>query len=252
MKITRQQGNNIQITIKNNNKEMKKTTLFLLSAGALLLTACSGKLGALSADNFTVTPNDYIPILPLKGVMLFPNNILPIGVNRKSSQKLVGDALHKNKHIGVFSQTDDEVNKPGLGEIYHTGVIAKVIRIIRLPDGSQTALLQGFQRIRLISLDDTKSYLQGQVELFPEDVPPAGDRKFSAVVEACRDQGKKLMHTSESLLGAVFAINNIRCIEAQKLCGRFLLEITEKLSPIIFCIYPSTIKLSPPSLAFNN
>ena len=57
MKITRQQGNNIQITIKNNNKEMKKTTLFLLSAGALLLTACSGKLGALSADNFTVTPN---------------------------------------------------------------------------------------------------------------------------------------------------------------------------------------------------
>ncbi|MBR2153213.1 MAG: endopeptidase La [Bacteroidaceae bacterium] len=181
--------------------------------------------------DFTINPEELIPILPLKGVMLFPNNILPIGVNRKSSQKLVGDALHKNKHIGVFSQTDDEVNKPGLGEIYHTGVIAKVIRIIRLPDGSQTALLQGFQRIRLISLDDTKSYLQGQVELFPEDVPPAGDRKFSAVVEACRDQGKKLMHTSESLLGAVFAINNIsdKQMLINFLCGNVPVDNKERI-----------------------
>ena len=85
--------------------------------------------------DFTVNPDDLVPILPLKGVMLFPNNILPVGVSRKSSQKLVEDALKKNQHIGVFSQTDDSVNKPGAKELYHTGVIAKVIRIIRLPDG---------------------------------------------------------------------------------------------------------------------
>ncbi|MBQ9640569.1 MAG: endopeptidase La [Bacteroidaceae bacterium] len=159
--------------------------------------------------DFTINPEELIPILPLKGVMLFPNNILPIGVSRKSSQKLIEDALKKNKHIGVFSQTDDSVNKPGVNEIYHTGVIAKVLRIIRLPDGSQTALLQGFQRIRLIFLDESKSYLQGQTELYPEEVPPRGDRKFSAVVEACKDTANKLMRSSESLIGAAFALNNI-------------------------------------------
>ena len=159
--------------------------------------------------DFTSNPEELIPILPLKGVMLFPNNILPIGVSRKSSQKLIEDALKKNKHIGVFSQTDDSVNKPGVNEIYHTGVIAKVLRIIRLPDGSQTALLQGFQRIRLIFLDESKSYLQGQTELYPEEVPPRGDRKFSAVVEACKDTANKLMRSSESLIGAAFALNNI-------------------------------------------
>ena len=159
--------------------------------------------------DFTVNPEDLVPILPLKGVMLFPNNILPVGVSRKSSQKLVEDALRKNQHIGVFSQTDDSVNKPGTNEIYHTGVIAKVIRIIRLPDGSQTALLQGFQRIRLIYLDETKNYLQGHVELFPEEMPPKGDRNFNAVVEACKETASKLMRTSEAMIGAAFALNNI-------------------------------------------
>ncbi|MBQ9362658.1 MAG: endopeptidase La, partial [Bacteroidaceae bacterium] len=159
--------------------------------------------------DFTINPEELIPILPLKGVMLFPNNILPIGVSRKSSQKLVEDALRKNKHIGVFSQTDDAVNRPGINEIYHTGVIAKVARIIRLPDGSQTALLQGFQRIRLISLDENKNYLQGQVELFPEEIPPKGDRNFNAVVEACKETANKLMRTNDVLIGAAFALNNI-------------------------------------------
>ena len=159
--------------------------------------------------DFTVNPEDLVPILPLKGVMLFPNNILPIGVSRKSSQKLIEDAQRKNQHIGVFSQTDDSVNKPGTDELYHTGVIAKVIRIIRLPDGSQTALLQGFQRIRLVYLDESKSYLQGHVELFPEEMPPKGDKNFSALVEACKDSANKLMRTSEAMLGAAFALNNI-------------------------------------------
>ncbi len=159
--------------------------------------------------DFSVDSDERIPILPLKGVMLFPNNILPVSIGRKSSQRLVEDSMRQGKHIGVFSQTDDSIDKPGIQGIYHTGVVAKVVRIIRLPDGSQTALLQGYQRVRLIDLDETGSYLQGRVELFPEEMPPKGDRNFSAVVEACRETANKLMRTSESMIGAAFALNNI-------------------------------------------
>jgi len=159
--------------------------------------------------DFSVSPNDFIPILPLKGVMLFPNTILPVSVGRKSSLKLVENAQKNNCPIGVFSQIDDGVNKPGYNDLYHTGVMAKVIRIIRLPDNSQTALLQGFQRVRLLSIDDSGAYLKGQTELFPEDIPAKGDRNWNAVVEACKETANKLMRMNETMIGMAFALHNI-------------------------------------------
>jgi len=156
-----------------------------------------------------LSSDEMVPILPLKGVMLFPGNILPVGLSRKASQKLAEDAMRHDKPIGVFSQTDDMVQTPKFEQIYHTGVSAKIIRIIRLPDGSQTALLQGFQRIRLLDLSETRNYLVGHVENFPEMMPPKGDKQFSAVVEACKETAMKLMRTSEQMLGAAFALQNI-------------------------------------------
>ena len=181
--------------------------------------------------DFSVTPNDYIPILPLKGVMLFPNNILPVNVGRKSSLKLVENAQKHNLPIGVFSQIDDGVNKPGYNDLYHTGVIAKVIRIIRLPDNTQTALLQGFQRIRLISVDDNGTFLKGQTELYPEDIPAKNDRNWNAVVEACKDTANKLMRMNETMIGMAFALHNItdKVMAINFICNNLPIENREKI-----------------------
>lgn len=156
-----------------------------------------------------IQPDDLIPILPLKGVMLFPGTMLPISVSRKSSLKLMNDAYKNELPIGVFSQTDDSIKEPGLKDIYHTGVLARVVRIITMPDNSHTALLQGFGRIRLLELSDSGKYLMGHVESYPENEPAKNDRKFQALVESCKDTAIKLMRTSETMVGMSFALNNI-------------------------------------------
>ncbi len=181
--------------------------------------------------DFTVTPNDYISILPLKGVMLFPNNIMPVSLGRRSSVKLVEDAQKRNEPIGVFSQIDDNVTKPGLNDLYHTGVVAKVVRIIRLPDNSQTAILQGFQRIRMVSLDESGTYLKGQTELFPEEVPAKSDRNWNAVVESCTETAYKLMRTSEPGLGMAFALRNItdKAMAINFICTNITLDNKERI-----------------------
>lgn len=181
--------------------------------------------------DFNITPNDLIPVLPLKGVMLFPNNILPVSVSRKSSLKLVERAQRENIPIGVFSQVDDSIAQPEEKDLYHTGVVAKVIRIIRLPDNSQTALLQGFQRIRLVSLEKGKDYLLGRTESYPDEVPPKGDKNWNAVVEACKETANKLMRSNESMIGMAFALHNIneKALAINFICTNIPLENREKI-----------------------
>lgn len=178
-----------------------------------------------------IDPEELVPILPVRGTMLFPNNILPISVGRKSSLKLVEEAQKKDKYIAVFTQCDDTVEKPGAKDIYHTGTLAKVVRIIRLPDNSKTALLQGIRRIRLISLCEQPPYLQGQVEMYPEVVPSNNDRNFTAVVEACRDTATKLMRANETTLGAAFALGNIsnKRLAIDFICGNIPLDNKERI-----------------------
>ena len=156
-----------------------------------------------------VSPENFIPVLPLRGVMLFPETMVPISIGRDSSLKLLKEAQKKDMTIAVFTQVDDSTDDPDYDQLYHTGVIGKVQKIIKLPDGSRTALLQGYNRIRLIELGWNGSYNIGRVELYPETTPARGDREFMAVVDACRETAIKLMRTSENTIGSAFALNNI-------------------------------------------
>ena len=111
--------------------------------------------------------------------------------------------------IAVFTQVDDSTDDPDYDQLYHTGVIGKVQKIIKLPDGSRTALLQGYSRVRLIELSWNGSYNIGRVDHFPETVPERGDREYMAVVDACRETAIKLLRASEQTIGSAFALNNI-------------------------------------------
>ena len=156
-----------------------------------------------------VSPENIIPVLPLRGVMLFPETMLPISIGRDSSLKLLKEAQKKDMAIAVFTQVDDSTDEPDYEQLYHAGVIGKVQKIIKLPDGSRTALIQGYSRVRLIELSWNGSYNIGRVDNYPETVPERGDREYMAVVDACRETAIKLMRASENMIGSAFALNNI-------------------------------------------
>ena len=99
-----------------------------------------------------ITTEKFIPVLPLRGIMLFPDTIVPISIGRASSLKLLKEAQKEDWPIAVCSQINDTTDEPGFDQLYHTGVVGKVQKIIKLPDGSQTAILQGYHRVRLLEL----------------------------------------------------------------------------------------------------
>ncbi|MBR6202548.1 MAG: endopeptidase La [Bacteroidaceae bacterium] len=175
-----------------------------------------------------ISPENTIPVLPLRGVMLFPETMVPISIGRDSSFKLLKDAQKKDSLIAVFTQVDDSTDEPEFDQLYHTGVVGKVQKIIKLPDGSKTALIQGFTRIRLIELEWNGNYSVGHVENFPEEVPAKGDREYVAVVDACRETAIKLMRSNEQTIGSAFALNNItdRTFAVNFICTN--LNITNK------------------------
>ena len=175
-----------------------------------------------------ISPENFIPVLPLRGVMLFPETMIPISIGRDSSFKLLKDAQKKDAAIAVFTQVDDSTDEPDYDQLYHTGVVGKVQKIIKLPDGSKTALIQGFNRIRLIELGWNGNYNIGRVENFPEEVPARSDREYIAVTDACRETAIKLMRTNEQTIGSAFALHNItdRSFAINFICAN--LNITNK------------------------
>jgi len=109
---------------------------------------------------------DWVPILPLRNAMLFPGTLMPVSVGRESSQALVEEAEDRKRVIGVFGQMNEEVETPAEEDLYRTGVLGKVVKILKLPDGSQTAFLQGFGRVRLVEARRADRYMVGRVEDF--------------------------------------------------------------------------------------
>lgn len=156
-----------------------------------------------------IKKEDFIPVLPLRGIMLFPNVMIPISIGRKSSNKLLKEAFKKNEPIAVFSQKNDAIDDPDYFGVYHVGVVAKVQKIINLPDGTKTAILQGYHRVNLLEMIPNGQYNIGRVENFPENEPKSNDREYAAVSDACKETAIKLMKHNESTIGSAFALNNL-------------------------------------------
>ena len=134
-----------------------------------------------------------IPILPLRNMMLFPQTLLPVNVNRESALKLLSDAEKKKQTIAVMGQKQEDTEHPEQKDLYRTGVLGRVVKILKLPDGSRTAFLQGLSRVQLVEAHMGNHYLMGHVERFPEELPSKDDREFHATTEACKDLADKFM-----------------------------------------------------------
>ena len=141
--------------------------------------------------NITAVEDEEYPILPLRGSMLFPGILQPITIGRKSSMMLMKDAEKTKKLIGVFSQKDPRVDTPTSSDLYSYGVLARLVKLIELPDGNKTALIQGYSRIKLVEAHEGPHYMMGHIQNANEFEPTAKDKEFSAVIDAILDVVKK-------------------------------------------------------------
>lgn len=153
---------------------------------------------------------DILPILPLRNMMLFPGVVAPVVVGRDSSQSLVAQVVKNGGFLGVVCQRDAAVESPAREDLYPIGVVAKVVRLIELPDSTTTVILQSYARIEIGKTTRSKPYLRARVSKLNEVLPEEHDKEYSALVDACKDATIRLLRMSDSVREeAVFAIRNI-------------------------------------------
>ena len=149
-----------------------------------------------------------IPVLPLRNMVLFPNTVLPVSIGRRSSLKLVKSVDGKSSFIGVFCQKDAKTDAPGINDLYTLGTIAKIARVFEMPDESTTVILQGFQRIELTEILDTKPYIVGRVRNVADEDGPF-DEEYSQVLLKCRDAANKVSKmNSDPQAETTFSLSN--------------------------------------------
>ncbi len=174
-----------------------------------------------------------LPILPLRNMVLFPGIVLPVSVGRKSSLKLLNDAIKHNKLIGTVCQLQPETENPELEDLHTVGTVAKIVRIFEMPDQSTTVILQGMQRFNLLEVHEQAilHYLMGTIVPIKESLPEKDDKEFEVLVDTCKDLAIKYVQTDNMQTDSGFAIRNItnKMFLVNFICANFPLKIEEKI-----------------------
>ena len=154
--------------------------------------------------------DDIIPILPLRNMVLFPGVFMPVNVGRHSSLKLIREAEKKKSYIGVVCQKVAETEEPVLEDLHTIGTIAKIVRVLEMPDHTTTVILQGSRRMELKEITDTFPFLKGQISPLKDKIPERTDKEFQALVEACKDLTVRYIKSSDMFpQDSAFAVKNI-------------------------------------------
>ncbi|MBS1547823.1 MAG: endopeptidase La [Bacteroidetes bacterium] len=159
--------------------------------------------------NAEKTPAE-LPILPLRNTVLFPGVVIPITVGRDRSIRLIQDVYRGNRTLGVLSQKDSAIEEPRAEDLNTVGTIATIIRMLRMPDGSTTAVIQGKKRFEMIEMVKSDPYFTARVKEFNELRPEKGDKAFDALVSSLKDLAINIIKASPHIpTEASFAIKNI-------------------------------------------
>ncbi|MDA9285066.1 endopeptidase La [Flavobacteriaceae bacterium] len=153
---------------------------------------------------------DSLPILPLKNTVLFPGVVIPITASRDKSIKLINDANKGDKLIGVVSQIDKNIEDPFLNDIYKTGTVAKILKVLKMPDGNTTVIIQGKKRFTIEKMISIEPYLKASIKGVPEIMPESADSEFKAIIDSIKDLALQIIKHSPNIPSeASFAIKNI-------------------------------------------
>mgnify|MGYP000144142053 FL=1 len=153
---------------------------------------------------------DVLPILPLTNTVLFPGVVIPINAGRDKTIKLIKDANKSSKLIGVVAQRNINDENPGVENIYGVGTVAKILRVLKMPDGNTTVILQGKKRFKIKSIVKTDPYIQATVDPVSDEALKKSNSKFSATIDAIKDIALKIIKENPNIPSeASFAIKNI-------------------------------------------
>ena len=154
---------------------------------------------------------ETLPILPLRNTVLFPGVVIPITAGRDKSIELINDANKSDKIIGVVAQRNESVEQPGLKDIYQTGVVAQILRVLKMPDGNTTVIIQGKKRFEITELIQEKPYLKANVKEAVEEREVGDKKEFDAIIDSIKDQALEVIKENPMLPSeASFAIKNIQ------------------------------------------
>jgi ATP-dependent Lon protease len=164
-------------------------------------------------------PN-LLSILPLRNTVLFPGVVIPITVGRDKSINLIKDAFKGDKIIGVVAQKNDTIEDPSQEDLNSVGTVAQILKMLRMPDGNTTVIIQGKKRFRIKEFTQSEPYYKAKTEGFEETRPEKNDEEFEAIVSSLKDTALQIIQKSSQIpTEAGFALNNI---ESQNFMVNFI------------------------------
>ncbi|SFN72607.1 ATP-dependent Lon protease [Chryseobacterium oleae] len=149
------------------------------------------------------------PILPVRNMVMFPNVVIPITAGRKTSIQLLEEAQKNGDFIGIVSQKNSDLEQPAEKDMYQTGTLAKIIKIIKLPEGNITAITKGFHRFKIKKIVESQPYFKAEITKL-KDSKPKNKEEYDALLENIKDLALKIIELDPNIPNAAnFAIKNI-------------------------------------------
>ena len=162
---------------------------------------------------------DSLPILALRNAVLFPGTVFPITIGREKSMRLIEDAEQSNSFIGTVPQNDLSVEEPTKDDLYAYGTVAKIVKTLEMPDGTITAILQGFKRFELEAIVGYEPYMLGRVR-YVEDIVPENDTKIRMIAESLKEKAMAVVRSSS--LAPRDAANALKSIDSFEFLVNFI------------------------------
>ncbi|MGZ4037354.1 MAG: LON peptidase substrate-binding domain-containing protein, partial [Bacteroidia bacterium] len=153
---------------------------------------------------------DVLPILPLRNTVLFPGVVIPITVGRDKSIALIKDSYKGTRTVGVVSQKNDSVEEPSFEDLNTIGTVAHIIKMLRMPDGNTTVIIQGKKRFRIDEFTQSDPYHMAKVSAFDEKKPAKTEKEFQAIISNLKEISLQIIKQSPNIPSeAGFALSNI-------------------------------------------
>ena len=151
-----------------------------------------------------------LPILPLRNTVLFPGVVVPISAGRDASIRLINEANETTKTIGVVAQTDENTEIPEAKDVYRLGTVARILRVLKMPDGNVTIIIQGKKRFQIEGIVEEKPYIKAAITEVSDIKPDTNDKEFEATIDAIRELAIKIIQENPNIPSeATFYIRNI-------------------------------------------
>lgn len=153
---------------------------------------------------------DTLPILPLRNTVLFPGVVLPISVGRDKSLKLIREIYKGDKTIGTIAQIDPNNDEPEESDLFKIGTVAQILKILEMPDGTTSVIIQGKKRFEMGDVINTEPYLEAKISPLEDRKPIKKDSEYEAIVSSLKDLSLKIIKLSSNIPPeASFAVKNI-------------------------------------------